>query len=89
MRIKPLDDRVLVQVAVRAEKTQSGIIIPDTVGDNTKNKLAKVISYGPDCDDMAVDMTVLVTEFDGDKVEMDGVEYKIICRTDILAIVED
>lgn len=49
MRFKPLADRVLVESGAVEEKTQAGIIIPDTAKE--KPQRGKVIAMGPGKDD--------------------------------------
>ena len=48
MNVKPLDDRVLVEVAEESEKTVSGIIIPDTAKE--KPRMGNVVAVGTDED---------------------------------------
>jgi|SRR3989344_7366455 len=92
--IMPLGDRVLVAIAKREEKTASGIIIPDTVGERTETKHGRVVAVGEGkYDDGAlVPMQVRVGDevlFQwGDKVELDGIEYHIISESSILGIIK-
>ena len=48
MTVKPLDNRVLVEVAEESEKTVSGIIIPDSAKE--KPRMGKVVAVGTDED---------------------------------------
>ncbi len=88
MKIKPLDDRVLVEQVEEEEKVGS-IIIPDTAKE--KPRMAKVIAVGTDEDlqeHVKEGNTVIFSKYSGDEIKMDGKEYLIIQRGDILAIVE-
>ena len=90
MTIKPLDDRILLEPEEAEETTASGIIIPDTAKE--KPRIGKVIAVGTDEDLREKVMEgnkVLFTKYGGDEVEMNGKEYKLLQRSDILAVVED
>jgi chaperonin GroES len=90
MTIKPLDDRILLEPELAEETTASGIIIPDTAKE--KPRIGKVIAVGTDEDlreKIKEGNKVLFTKYGGDEIEMNGKEYKLLQRTDILAVVED
>jgi chaperonin GroES len=90
MKIKPLDDRVLLEPMPAEEKTSSGIIIPDTAKE--KPKVGVVIAVGTDEDlneKVKTGNKVLFTKYGGDEVEMNGKEYRILQRSDILAVIEE
>ena len=90
MKVKPLDDRVLVEPLASEEKTSSGIIIPDTAKE--KPRTGVVIAVGTDEDlqeKIKVGDKVLFAKYGGDEIEMNNKEYIILQRSDILAIVED
>jgi len=89
MKLQPMDDRVIVERV--EEETKSGaIIIPDTAKE--KPRLGKVIAVGTDEDlqeKVKVGDKILYGKYVGDEVELDGKEYLIVQRADILAIVKD
>ncbi|CUU03490.1 chaperonin GroES [Candidatus Thermokryptus mobilis] len=91
MKIRPLDDRVLVQPLEEIEsKTSSGIIIPDTAKE--KPRIGVVIAVGTDEDlreKVKEGDKILFAKYGGEEVEIDGKEYRIISRSDILAVIED
>lgn len=90
MKIKPMDDRILLEPLQAEEKTSSGIIIPDTAQE--KPRAGVVIAVGTDEDlkeKIKEGNKVLFTKYGGDEVEMDGKEYRIIQRSDVLAVIED
>ena len=90
MTIKPLDDRILLEPEEAEETTASGIIIPDTAKE--KPRIGKVIAVGTDEDlreKVKEGNKVLFTKYGGDEVDMNGKEYKLLQRSDILAVVED
>ncbi len=90
VKIKPLDDRVLVELVEEEPKTASGIIIPDTAKE--KPNMGKVIAVGTDEDlqeHIKVGDKILFAKYGGEDITYDGVDYKIVQRGDIIAIVEE
>jgi len=90
MKIKPMDDRVLIEPMEEESKTSSGIIIPDTAKE--KPRMGKVIAVGTDKElqeRVKEGDKILFTKYGGDEITIDNVEYKIIQRSDILAVIED
>ncbi len=90
MTIKPIDDRILLEPLAAEEKTASGIIIPDTAKE--KPRMGIVVAVGTDEDlreKIKEGNKVLFAKYGGDEVEMNGKEFKLIQRSDILAVVED
>jgi len=90
MKVKPLDDRVLVEVAIEEEKTASGLIIPDTAKE--KPRMGKVVAVGTDEDLqelIKVGDNILFAKYGGEDITVGTDEYKIVQRGDILAVLED
>ncbi len=95
MKLKPLDDRVVVMPQEAEEITSGGIVLPETAKE--KPMMGKVVSVGPGkmTDDgkrakMSVKKkdVVLYGKYGGSEVEIDGKEYKILRESEILGIVE-
>lgn len=95
MKLKPLDDRVVVIPQEAEEITAGGIVLPETAKE--KPMMGKVVSVGPGkmTDDgkrakMSVKKkdVVLYGKYGGSEVEIDGKEYKILRESEILGIVE-
>lgn len=94
MKLKPLADRVVIQMAEAEETTKSGIIL--TAAAKEKPQIAKVIEVGPGgvIDGNEVVMTVkpgdkvVTSKYSGTEIKVDGQEYVIVKQSDILAIVE-
>ncbi len=95
MKLKPLDDRVVVIPQEAEEITAGGIVLPETAKE--KPMMGKVVSVGPGkmLDDgkrakMSVKKkdVVLYGKYGGSEVEIDGKEYKILRESEILGIVE-
>ena len=95
MKMKPLNDRVLVKRLESEEKTAGGLYIPDTAKE--KPSKGEVVAVGPGkaADDgkrieMAVkkgDM-VLFNKYAGTEIKLDGVEHLVMREDDILAIID-
>ena len=94
MKIKPLADRVVIKMCEAEETTKSGIIL--TSAAKEKPQIAEIKEVGPGglVDGKEVKMTVkagdkvLISEYAGTKVKLEGEEYIIVRQSDILAIVE-
>ena len=89
MRIKPFEDRVLVEPEeVTESQTKSGIILPDTAKE--KPRRGKVVKVGTGeelAEKIKVGDTVVYAKFTGDEIEFEGKNYLIISRSDILAVI--
>ena len=91
-KIRPLDDRVVVEPLEAEEKTAGGIVLPDTAKE--KPQRGKVIAVGPG---KLLDSgkrgrprrpkgdEVLYGKYGGTEIEVDGEEVKILRESDILA----
>ena len=95
MKIRPLNDRVLVIREEEEQKSAGGIIIPDTAKE--KPQRGKVISTGPGKmgeDGKRVPLEVkagdriLFAKYAGTDIKLDGVEHVFMKEDDILSIVE-
>ena len=94
MKLKPLGDRVVLKYQETEEKTQSGIILPDSAKE--KPQIAVVIAVGTgNCGDGKVaDMQVkegdkvIFSKYSGTEVTFEDEEYTIVTQKDIIAIVE-
>ena len=90
MKVKPMDDRVLVSFVEEETRTASGIIIPDSAKE--KPTMGNVVAVGTDeelKELIKVGDKVLFGKYGGEEISFDGNDYKIIQRSDILAVIED
>lgn len=93
--IKPLGDRVLIKEFEAAEggKTQSGIIIPDTVKEDRGAKRGEVMAVGPGRmeDSKTIPMSVKVGDKVlyqwGDTVKIGETEYVVVSESNIIGII--
>jgi chaperonin GroES len=95
MKLKPLQDRVIVKQSEAEEKTKSGILLPDMAKE--KPTRGKVIAVGPGrLDDkgkpmeigLRVGETVYYGKYSGTDVEVDGEKFVILRESDVLGVLE-
>ena len=93
VKLKPLDDRVIVTPLSADETTTGGIILPDSAKE--KPNKGKVVAVGPGKmrDDgermspaVSVGTIVLYGKYSGTEVKVAGNEFKILRESDILAV---
>ncbi len=94
MNLKPIGDKVIVEILKAEDKTKGGIILPDTAKE--KPQEAKVIAVGSGKTlangkvippDVKPGDTVIFGKYSGSEVKVDDKEYLIIEADDILAVV--
>ena len=94
MKIKPLNDRVLVKRMEEVQVTKGGILIPDTAKE--KPIEGKVIAVGPgkmseQGQRMALQLKegdrVLFGKYAGTEIKMEGEEFLMMREEDILAVI--
>ena len=90
MKVKTLEDRVLVRPAPIEEKTAGGIIIPDTAKEKPLKGEVVAVGQGTKDEEMVVKEgdKVLYGKYAGTEIEIDDEEYLIMRQSDILAIIE-
>jgi len=97
MNLKPLSDKVVVKLLEAKEKTSGGIFLPES--GREESHLAEVIAVGEGRftesgqllkPGVNVSQKVVIKgKWAGDNVTIEGVEYKIVTESDILAILVD
>ena len=94
-KIKPLDDRVVVQPLEQESQTSGGIFLPETAKE--KPQQGKIIAVGPgkllDSGERAKlsvkkGDVVLFAKYSGSDVEVDGKELLIMRESDLLAVIK-
>lgn len=95
MKIRPLNDRLLVKRLAEEEKTAGGIIIPDSAKE--KPAEGEVVAVGPGKagekgERIALQVKegdkVLFSKYGGTDVKLDGDDYLIMREDDILGVIE-
>ena len=91
MKLKPMADNILLKAAEAEETTSAGIILATT--NKEKPGIFEVVSAGPGTKDVTVTVKpgdkVVVGNFVGSDIKLDGEDYKFVKQDDILAIVTD
>ena len=96
MKIRPLQDRVIVRRLEEAvEKTKGGIIIPDTAKEKPQQGKVIAVGKGKVNDDgklrpldVKVGDKILFGKYSGSEIKIDGEEHLIMREEDILGVVE-
>jgi chaperonin GroES len=95
MKVRPLQDRVLVVRLDAEEKTQGGIVIPDTAKEKPQTGRVLAVGKGKVTEEgKRLPLTVkrgdevLFGRYSGSEVNVDGMEHLILREDDILAIIE-
>jgi chaperonin GroES len=92
MNLKPLGDRLIVQVVEEEETTASGIVLPDTAKE--KPQRGKVVAVGDgkldeDGDRIPVDVAegdeVLYSKYGGTEIVVEGEDLLVLRESDVLA----
>lgn len=95
MKIRPLQDRVIVKRVEEESKTKGGIIIPDTAKEKPMEGLVIAVGRGKTTEDgnlIKLDVKagdrILFSKYAGTEVKINGVEHLIMREDDILGIIE-
>jgi chaperonin GroES len=95
MKIRPLQDRVIVKRIEEEEKTKGGIIIPDSAKEKPQEGKVIAVGKGKLMDDgkvIPLDVKagdrILFGKYSGTEVKIDGEEHLIMREEDILGIIE-
>ncbi len=94
MKLKPIEDRIVIKMVEAEETTKSGIIL--TGNAKEKPQIAEVLAVGPGgtIEGTEVKMQVVVgdkvvtSKYSGTEIKLDGQDYIIVRQKDILAVVE-
>jgi len=95
MKIRPLQDRVIVKRVEEEEKTKGGIIIPDTAKEKPMEGKVTAVGKGKLLEDGKIHPLdvkagdrVLFGKYAGTEVKIDGVEHLIMREEDLLGVIE-
>jgi chaperonin GroES len=96
MKVKPLQDRILIKRIEEEERTKGGIIIPDAAKEKPQEGKVVAIGDGKTLESgQKAPLTVkpgdkiLFGKYSGTEIKVDGEEHLILREDDVLAIVED
>ena len=95
MKIRPLQDRVIVKRVQEEEKTKGGIIIPDTAKEKPLEGLVVAVGNGKVLEDgrmrpleIKPGDRVLFIKYAGNEVKIDGEEHLMLREDDVLGVIE-
>ena len=95
MKIRPLQDRVIVKRVDEEEKSKGGIIIPDTAKEKPQEGKVVAVGKGKANDDgkinpldVKVNDRILFGKYSGTEINFDGDEHLIMREEDILGVIE-
>ena len=95
MKIRPLQDRIMVQPILEKEVQMGGIIIPDSAKEKPIEGRVKAVGKGKIGDDgkpikleIKVGDKVLYSKYGGTEIKVDGEDYLLMREDDVLGIIE-
>ena len=95
MKIRPLQDRVIIRRVKEVEKTKGGIIIPDSAKEKPLEALVVAVGNGKVLEDGTVRKLelkegdrILFSKYSGTEVKIEGEEHLIVREDDILGVIE-
>ena len=94
-KIKPLGDKILVEILEAEEKTKGGIFLPDTAKEEKSEGKVIAVGAGKVLDSGKVQTLevkkgdkVIFGKYSGDDIQIDGKKHKIIKESEVLAVYE-
>jgi chaperonin GroES len=95
MKLRPLQDRILVQRVAEETTTKGGIIIPDTAKEKPAEGKVVAVGNGKVGDDgkrialeIKKDDRILFGKYSGTEVKIEGEEYLIMREDDVLGVID-
>lgn len=95
MNLKPLGDKIVVEVVDEPQTTASGIVLPDTAKEKSQRGTVLAVGSGKLLDngervalEVSVGDTVVFAKYGGTEVTIDGKDLMILSERDVHAIVE-
>ncbi len=93
--LKPLGDRIVIELVAAEEKTASGIVLPDSAQEKPQEGVVVAVGTGRVLDsgervavEVAAGDRIIFSKYSGTEVKYEGKEYLVLRETDILAVVE-
>ena len=94
--IKPLGDRIVIELVESEEKTASGIVLPDSAKEKPQEGNIVAVGTGRVLEsgervalEVAVGDRIIFSKYGGTEVKYQGTEYLILRESDILAVVAE
>lgn len=94
LKIRPLQDRLIVQRLTEEQKTAGGIIIPDTAKEKPQEGKVIAVGNGKVLEngkvqplDVKAGDKILFSKYSGTEIKMDGEEYLVVREDDVLGVI--
>jgi chaperonin GroES len=95
MKIRPLQDRILVRRVAEEEKTKGGIIIPDSAKEKPSEGEVVAVGAGKTDDkgkvralEVKAGDRILFGKYSGNEIKIEGIECLLLREEEVLAVVE-
>ena len=92
--LKPLGDRIIIELVASEEKTASGIVLPDSAKEKPQEGRVVAVGTGRVLEsgervalEVSVGDRIIFSKYSGTEVKFEGNEYLILRENDILAVV--
>lgn len=92
--LKPLGDRIVIELVKSEEKTASGIVLPDTAKEKPQEGKVIAVGTGRVLDsgervevEVSVGDSIIFSKYSGTEVKFQGTEYLILRESDVLAVI--
>jgi chaperonin GroES len=92
--LRPLGDRIVIELVASEEKTSSGIVLPDTAKEKPQEGKVVAVGTGRVLDsgervalEVSVGDRIIFSKYAGTEVKYEGTEYLIVRENDILAVI--
>ncbi|MBM7553262.1 co-chaperone GroES [Thalassobacillus pellis] len=93
--LKPLGDRIVIEIVKQEEKTASGIVLPDSAKEKPQEGKVVAVGTGRVTDNgekVALEVSegdhVIYSKFAGTEVKYEGKEYLVVRESDVLAVIQ-
>jgi chaperonin GroES len=93
--LRPLGDRIVIELVESEEKTASGIVLPDSAKEKPQEGKVVAVGTGRVLDngeraelEVSVGDRIIFSKYAGTEVKYEGTEYLLLRESDILAVIE-
>ena len=94
--LKPIGDRIVIELVQSEEKTASGIVLPDTAKEKPQEGKVVAVGTGRVLDsgervalEVAEGDSIIFSKYAGTEIKYDGKEFLILKEADVLAVINN
>jgi len=89
VKLRPIDDRIIVQKVEEDQTTAGGIIIPDTAKEEPQQgEVIAVSVQEEEAGDIKVGNKVIYAKYGPTEIKLEGTAFLIVSRADVLAVID-